>query len=55
MALFRKTTAVLIVDRVEPVLPFWSKLGITPGVQVPDEAAKTGAWHSSFSARRGSR
>jgi len=27
MALFHKTTAVLIVDRVEPVLPFWSKLG----------------------------
>ena len=42
MALFHKTTAVLIVDRVEPVLPFWSKLGITPGVQVPDEAAKDG-------------
>ena len=41
-SLFRKTTSVLIVDRIEPVLPFWSKLGITPGVQVPDEAAKDG-------------
>src|SRR4051794_6668639 len=42
MALFHKTTSVLIVERVEPVLPFWSKLGITPSVQVPDEAAKDG-------------
>jgi len=26
MALFHKTTSVLIVERVEPVLPFWSKV-----------------------------
>jgi hypothetical protein len=38
----RKATPVLIVDRVEPVLDFWKKLGITPTVQVPDEAATDG-------------
>src|SRR4051812_38920547 len=41
-SLFRKSTPVLVVERVEPVLPFWKKLGITPGVQVPDESAKDG-------------
>jgi hypothetical protein len=41
-SLFHKTTSVLIVERIEPVLPFWSKLGISPGVQVPDAAATDG-------------
>jgi hypothetical protein len=41
-SLFHKTTPVLIVERVEPVLSFWNKLGIVPGVQVPDESAKDG-------------
>jgi hypothetical protein len=41
-SLFHKTTPVLIVERVEPVLSFWNKLGIRPGVQVPDESAKDG-------------
>jgi hypothetical protein len=41
-SLFNKTTSVLIVDRIEPVLPFWNKLGVAPGVQVPDESAKDG-------------
>jgi uncharacterized glyoxalase superfamily protein PhnB len=41
-SLFHKTTPVLVVERVEPVLSFWNKLGITPGVQVPDESAKDG-------------
>jgi hypothetical protein len=41
-SLFHKTTSVLVVERIEPVLPFWRKLGIEPGVQVPDEAAKDG-------------
>jgi hypothetical protein len=41
-SLFHKTTLVLIVERVEPVLSFWNKLGIAPGVQVPDESAKDG-------------
>lgn len=41
-SLFRKSTPVLIVERVEPVLSFWKKLGITPGVQVPDDSASDG-------------
>jgi hypothetical protein len=41
-SLFRKTTPVLVVERVEPVLAFWSKLDLAPAVQVPDEAAKDG-------------
>jgi uncharacterized glyoxalase superfamily protein PhnB len=41
-SLFRKTTPVLIVERIEPVLSFWKKLGITPGVQVPDASANDG-------------
>lgn len=38
----RKATPVLIVDRIEPVLPFWKKLGLAPVVEVPDESAKDG-------------
>jgi hypothetical protein len=41
-SLFHKTTPVLIVERVEPVLSFWSKLGVEAGVRVPDEAAGDG-------------
>ena len=41
-SLFRKSTPVLIVERIEPVLSFWEKLGIKPAVQVPDEAAGDG-------------
>src|SRR5690349_19678689 len=41
-SLFHKTTPVMIVERVEPVLPFWSKLGVSAGVQVPDESAGDG-------------
>ena len=40
--LFRKSTPVLVVERIEPVLSFWNKLGIKPGVQVPDESAPDG-------------
>lgn len=40
--LFHKVAPVLVVDRVEPILPFWSKLGVVPSVQVPDESAKDG-------------
>jgi uncharacterized glyoxalase superfamily protein PhnB len=40
--LLRKVTPVLIVDRVEPVLAFWKKLGIEPTVQVPDQEASDG-------------
>src|SRR5256885_14941545 len=41
-SLFRKSTPVLVVERIEPVLSFWEKLGITPGVRVPDESAGDG-------------
>jgi hypothetical protein len=38
----RKASPVLIVDRIEPVLPFWEKLGVMPTVQVPDGEATDG-------------
>ena len=38
----RKATPVLVVDRVEPVLTFWEKLGVMPTVQVPDADATDG-------------
>jgi len=41
-SLFHKTTPVLVVERVEPVLSFWNKLGMEPGVKVPDESAGDG-------------
>jgi len=40
--MLRKATPVLIVDRIEPVLAFWKKLGIEATVQVPEEEAKDG-------------
>jgi hypothetical protein len=40
--LLRKATPVMVVDRVEPVLAFWKKLGIEPTVQVPDQEATDG-------------
>src|SRR5262245_50725371 len=40
--LLRKATPVLVVDRIEPVLAFWKKLGIEPTVQVPDQEANNG-------------
>jgi hypothetical protein len=33
-----KATPILIVDRIEDVLPFWKAIGLEPSVQVPDEA-----------------
>jgi hypothetical protein len=38
----RKATPVLIVDRIEPVIPFWMKLGVTPTTEVPDGIANDG-------------
>ena len=38
----RKATPVLVVDRIEPVLPFWKKVGLTAATEVPDEAAGDG-------------
>jgi uncharacterized glyoxalase superfamily protein PhnB len=37
-----KITPVLIVDRIEPVIPFWKKLGATVTVEVPDATAGDG-------------
>jgi hypothetical protein len=31
-----KLTPVLYVDAIEPCLPFWTALGFTPGISVPD-------------------
>ena len=42
MTLLRKSTPVLVVDRIEPVLPFWKKLGLAAVTEVPDEDAKDG-------------
>jgi hypothetical protein len=39
---FRKITPVLIVDRIEPVIPFWAKLGAVATVEVPDATATDG-------------
>jgi hypothetical protein len=30
-----KATPVLVVDRIEPVVPFWNKVGLTPSTEVP--------------------
>ena len=35
----RKATPVLVVDRIEPVVAFWQKLGLKTTVAVPDQAA----------------
>jgi hypothetical protein len=31
----RKVTPVLVVDRIEPVVDFWAKLGVSPSTKVP--------------------
>ncbi len=38
----RKATAVLIVDRIEPIMPFWRKLGVAATTEVPDGNANDG-------------
>lgn len=42
VTVLRKATPVLIVDRIEPVIPFWSKLGLTATTEVPDGTANDG-------------
>lgn len=42
MTTLRKATPVLIVDRIEPVLPFWQKLGLKAVTEVPDGDAQDG-------------
>lgn len=40
--MLRKSTPVLIVERIEPALAFWEKLGLKVTTQVPDEQAGDG-------------
>ena len=35
--MFKKLTPVLIVDSIEPLLPFWAELGFEKTVEVPHE------------------
>jgi hypothetical protein len=42
VTILRKATPVLVVERIEPVIPFWKKLGVMPATEVPDTAAKDG-------------
>jgi hypothetical protein len=42
VSLVRKATPVLVVDRIEPALPFWKKVGLTPTTEIPDGAAGDG-------------
>jgi hypothetical protein len=37
-----KSTPVLVVERIEPVITFWEKLGLRLSTQVPDEKAGDG-------------
>jgi hypothetical protein len=38
----RKSTPVLGVDRIEPVVLFWKKLGLMPTTEVPDTKSSDG-------------
>jgi hypothetical protein len=38
----RKTTPILVVDRIEPVISFWKKLDLVVITEVPDQAAGDG-------------
>jgi hypothetical protein len=42
VTVLRKATPVLIVDRIEPIVPFWTKLGVAAATQVPDANASDG-------------
>jgi uncharacterized glyoxalase superfamily protein PhnB len=42
VTVLRKLTPVLVVERIEPVIPFWRKLGVTATTEVPDGAANDG-------------
>ena len=35
--MMKKLTPVLVVDRIEPILPFWQAVGFTKTVEVPHE------------------
>jgi hypothetical protein len=38
MSLLTKATPVLVVERIEPVLLFWQRLGFTATTEVPDSS-----------------
>ena len=40
MSLLTKATPVLVVDSIEPVVPFWRKVGLTPTTEVPDGSSR---------------
>jgi len=40
--ILRKSTPVLVVERIEPAIAFWTKLGLQPTTQVPDDKAGDG-------------
>lgn len=42
LATVHKATPILVVDRIEPVLTFWKKLGVTLITEVPDGTASDG-------------
>jgi hypothetical protein len=42
VSLLHKATPVLVVDRIEPVLPFWKKVGVTPTTEVPGASGQLG-------------
>src|SRR3954470_9804435 len=37
--LFKKLSPVLVVERIEPCLPFWKRLGFVQTVEVPHDDA----------------
>ena len=41
-AVVHKSTPVLTVDRIEPAVQFWKKLGLMPTTAVPDTQANDG-------------
>jgi len=40
VSLLTKATPVLVVDSIEPVVPFWRKVGLTPTTEVPDGSGR---------------
>jgi hypothetical protein len=41
-AVLRKATPIFVVERIEPVLPFWTLLGFSAVTRVPDASAGDG-------------
>jgi hypothetical protein len=40
VSLLTKATPVLVVDSIEPVVPFWRKVGLMPTTEVPDGSGR---------------